>query len=175
MLRFLDPRGTAVAIVVFGTLAACAPSPTPYQPSQGRNGFGFSEQQIEQNRFRISFSGNSDTRREVVENYLLIRAAELTLANGYDHFILASQDVEPNIRYRSTFTGYSDFGFYHHSWPWFDTGVDYGTSYPVTRYTAYADILLLRGPKDGADYKSFSAADVLAKLGPTAQRPLPPK
>jgi hypothetical protein len=41
---------------------------------------GYSEQQIENNRFRVQFAGNSLTDRKTVETYLLYRAAELTKA-----------------------------------------------------------------------------------------------
>src|SRR3546814_2720956 len=66
-------------------LFACA-TPTPYQPlgTRGTGASGcYASQQIEQNRFRVSFSGNQLTSRERVENYLLFRAAELTVQNGY--------------------------------------------------------------------------------------------
>jgi hypothetical protein len=58
--------------------------PTPYAPSQG--GFGYSDARIEENRFRVVFRGNALTPRETVELYLLHRAAEVTLENGYDWF-----------------------------------------------------------------------------------------
>src|SRR3546814_8929461 len=51
-------------------LFACA-TPTPYQPlgtrGTGASG-GYASQQIEPNRFRVSFSGNQLTSRERVEN-----------------------------------------------------------------------------------------------------------
>lgn len=167
-------QGTlAAAAFVTATIVSCAPNPTPYQPAQGHSGYGFSEQQIEENRFRVSFAGNSQTPRNVVENYLLVRAAELTKARGYNYFILAKQDVEPTTRYWSSFDSFGGYGYYYHSWPYFGMGADYGTSYPITRYTAYADIVLARGPKNAEDIKSFSADDVLAKLGPTMGQPLP--
>ncbi|WP_204306898.1 CC0125/CC1285 family lipoprotein, partial [Klebsiella aerogenes] len=85
------PRFAALALILAGSisLSACMTA-TPYQPATGngtatRN--GYSDTQIESNRFRISFSGNSLTARETVERYLLYRAAELTLQQGFDHFI----------------------------------------------------------------------------------------
>ena len=45
-------------------------------------GYGFSEQRIEDDRYRITFRGNSSTSRETVENSLLYRAAELTVQTG---------------------------------------------------------------------------------------------
>jgi hypothetical protein len=154
------------ALFTLAALSACAPNPTPYLPAASNKGYGYSEQQIEQNRWRVTFTGNTDTPRQMVENGLLYRAAQLTKANGYDYFVVATQDTEPSTRYRSTFTGYQGFGHFHHSW-WgagFDTG--YSDSYPVTNYSAYADIVMVKGKKDVNDFKAFSADEVEAKLGP---------
>ena len=65
---------------LFG-LAGCETA-TPYQPlnTANRDAGGYSDHQIEANRFQVSFSGNSVTSRETVERYLLYRSAELTLA-----------------------------------------------------------------------------------------------
>jgi len=53
------------------TLVACATA-TPYQPASKPGGYdGFSQQMIENDRARITFGGNSLTKRETVENYLL--------------------------------------------------------------------------------------------------------
>ena len=72
-------------------LAACAGKPTPYQPAQG--GFGYSEQQTEENRYRVSFAGNSATSRQTVEDYLLYRAAELTVQTGHDWFQVVDRNT----------------------------------------------------------------------------------
>ena len=66
-------------LVLLGMLAGCA-QPTPYQPAT--EGYGHSEQQIEDNRYRVSFAGNDLTPADTVQNYLLYRAAELTLGKG---------------------------------------------------------------------------------------------
>ena len=52
-------------------LGACV-SETTYKPATGQ-GFsrtGFSERQVDQNRFLVSFAGNSSTSRDTVERYL---------------------------------------------------------------------------------------------------------
>ncbi|MBM3559299.1 MAG: hypothetical protein FJX53_05360 [Alphaproteobacteria bacterium] len=69
-------RGAAIAVVL--TLAACGGGPTLYQ--QEVDGYGYSQQQIEGNRYRVVFSGNSSTQRGTVENYVRFRAAEIALA-----------------------------------------------------------------------------------------------
>ena len=75
------------AIATLGGLAACQTA-TPYQPLRAGDASagGYSEVRLEQDRWRITFQGNSLTSRETVESYLLYRAAELTSAQGFDWF-----------------------------------------------------------------------------------------
>ena len=83
----------ALAITV--TAGACTTTPTPYQPyraeSAGGIHGGYSDQRLAPNRYRVRFHGNELTSRERVETYLLYRAAELTVANGYDWFAIADR------------------------------------------------------------------------------------
>lgn len=86
-------RILAVSVVAAATaLAGCTSGPTPYQPAAGYDR-GYSEQKIENERYRISFKGNSMTERDTVENYLLFRAAELTLQSGYDSFTIVNREI----------------------------------------------------------------------------------
>src|SRR5262245_31991715 len=105
-------------------LAACA-TPTPYQPSlPGQaNGGGYSELRLEPNRFRVNFAGNSLTSRETVEGYLLFRAAELTVQQGYDWFSIVDRETD-----RKTRTYVDQDPFYH---PWYG---GYGFWRPSWRY-----------------------------------------
>ena len=88
---------TLMLAAAAGLLAACATA-TPYQSAESGRGYGFQEQMIEQNRVRISFRGNTLTDRDTVENYLLYRAAEITIENGKDYFIVANRDTEGRSR-----------------------------------------------------------------------------
>ncbi|HSW14473.1 MAG TPA: hypothetical protein VLI06_16620 [Solimonas sp.] len=73
-------------------LAGCA-SQTTYHPADSRGGEGYTETRLAPNHYRISFNGNSLTPSETVQNYALLRAAELTLQEGYDWFRLADQET----------------------------------------------------------------------------------
>ena len=61
--------------------------------SAAQDGYGYSEQRIEENRYRVSFAGNSATSRQTVEDYLLYRAAELTVQTGHDWFEVVDRDT----------------------------------------------------------------------------------
>ena len=157
------------AAAVFGAvlLSGCATA-TPYQPMT--NGYGYSEQKIESNRFRVSFAGNSQTPRQTVENYLLYRAAELTLQAGYDYFAFGSNDTEINTRYLQNFSGYYGYGPYYW-YPRAAFGVD--TATPVNQYEAQASVVMFRGRKRPDDLNAFDAREVRSNLEPRIARPMP--
>jgi hypothetical protein len=160
-------------LATLSLLAACA-SPTPYQPADG--GYGYSEQRLESNRFRVTFAGNSSTPRDSVQNYLLFRAAELTVQEGFDYFTVADQDVERSTRYYSQ-GFYDDYGY-----PYSLRSRRYTRSYigprfysssarPVDEYTNVADILMFEGEKPAADVNAYDAKDVLERLQVTINQP----
>jgi len=164
--------------VAAGLLTACATA-TPYQPTASNNAYGFTEQQIENNRVRITFRGNTLTERETVETYLLYRAAELTLQGGYDYFIVANRDTEEHSRLQSTGLNRPRFGFDYwyfsprRGWsPWYDSFWDEPSSYrEVTRYEAMAEIAMFRGEKPATDPNAFSAREVQQNLQDRVVRP----
>lgn len=73
-----------MSLCLIVSLSACV---TVYQ----REGFsgGFSETQLDENIWRVTFSGNGYTREQRAEDLALLRSAELTLEKGYTHFGLA--------------------------------------------------------------------------------------
>lgn len=156
---------TLLAGIVTLGLAGCYGA-TPYQPKD--RGYGYSEQKLEDNRYRVTFAGNSMTERETVENYLLYRAAELTLQNGYDHFVLTSQDTGAETRYQQTLSGYYGFGHYY----WYPA-VAVSSSRPETSYEAQAYIVMYKGDKREGDTKSFDARVLKANLEGGIARPQP--
>jgi hypothetical protein len=64
-------------------LQGCA---TTYQ-NDGFSG-GYSETQLDENVFKVSFRGNGFTRRDKVADFTLLRSAELAIQNGYNYFVV---------------------------------------------------------------------------------------
>ena len=156
---------TVTAGVLIGAVVACATA-TPYQPRD--RGYGYNEQKLEANRYRVTFAGNSSTPRETVENYLLYRAAELTLETGNDYFVMASQGTEANTRYQQTITGYHGFGYYY----WYpQVALAVSSSEPVTSYEAQAYIVMYKGGKPEGETKAFDARQLKTNLDPLVVRP----
>ncbi len=79
---------THIILAIFvALLAACA---TAYQ-KQGLMG-GFSETQLGENVFKVTFKGNSFTSRERASDFTLLRSAELALEKGYKYFIIVDSE-----------------------------------------------------------------------------------
>ncbi len=161
-------------VAVLAVLAGCTTA-TPYQAL--KDGYGYSDQLLESNRFRVTFAGNSQTSRNTVENYLLYRAAEVTVKSGFDYFIIADRETEPTRTYISSFDGYPGFGYYRYSPGWYGYGggmaMGGATTTTITSYQAYADIVMFSGAKPSTNVHAFNARDVMATLGPNIVRPQP--
>ena len=164
-------KTTGLFLLASLALAACTTA-TPYQEANKR-GQGFSEFQLEQNKYRIVFSGNASTPITTVENYLLYRAAEVTLNKGHDYFIVSDENVNTMriFRTRGTTFGGSRFGFHRG----FGTGIA-STSLSTRErqeFTVSAIITLHSGKKPDSVAEAFNAKQVIAGLGSTIVRPTP--
>lgn len=104
--------------VMFGALAfvlaACAASP-PYKPAAHADASGYSEQAIESNRYRVRYTGTAGMEKATVQDYALLRAAELTAQHGHDWFEVVNRDNDEETRIRR------------------DIETDFGPDYAVTR------------------------------------------
>lgn len=82
-----------LAIATAAMLVGCAATgPAEYGAADGGR-FGYEETKIEADRFRVVYRGSGGMPPELVEDYALRRAAELTLFEGYDWFRVVARDV----------------------------------------------------------------------------------
>lgn len=72
-------------------LTACA-SLAPYGAQVGPSGQGYSEQRIENDRYRVAYRGVGEPGP--VADYALLRAAELTTQQGYDWFEVTQRYID---------------------------------------------------------------------------------
>ena len=156
---------TVIAGLALLGLTACE-TPSAYAPQTSPRSEGYSDKQLASNRFRVSFHGNSATSREQVEDFLLRRAAEVTLQAGYSAFMFEHRDTKTRTRYYTDFTGWPGWGgyggWYWHSWD-FDATAD---TRPITSYSAYAEITTLKDEDARHQPTALNAPDVLNHLGP---------
>lgn len=86
-----------LALLLLGVfLSGCA---TAYQP-QGLSG-GYSETQLGENIFQVSFRGNGYTRGERASDFALLRSAEIATENGFRYFIVVESGTDSSL---STYT-----------------------------------------------------------------------
>ncbi len=83
-------RTLAIAVSAL-SLSACA-SLAPYGPQGGPGGQGYAEQRIESDRYRVTYNGVGAPGP--VADLALLRAADLTLEQGYDWFEVTQRYVD---------------------------------------------------------------------------------
>ena len=180
----------AAAILLTGCETA-----TPYQPLGARNSQasgGYSDQQVEANRWRVTFAGNALTSRETVERYLLFRAAQLTVNQGYDWFTTVQRHTNKQTDYIGD---YGWGGYWGPEWGLYRPGFGWGYGFwggqgfggwdgpgwgggpvdieQVSEFQATAEIVLGHGGKPQGDPRAFDARAVVAHLQSTIHYPKP--
>jgi hypothetical protein len=179
--RILKP--VLLAMTAALALSACATA-TPYGPAGQGSRYGYSDMRVDENRFRVSFAGNSVTSRDQVEMALLLRAAEVTLESGHDWFATVNRAVDRDVRYSTSpdpfyYDRYSPF--WGPSWRYqrrgywstwrdpFGPGMDIRE---IDRFEATAEIVVGNGSKPAGDPNAFDAREVIQNLGPRVPRPM---
>jgi hypothetical protein len=182
----------AFAVMSVTGLSACTTTTSSFTPYQAAvpGKFGFSEQRIEATRYRITFEGNSRTTRQRVEDSLLLRAATVTIENGYDWFQVVNRATDPKtyelrtpsigsswgggFGYNGGFATYRSwsprYGWVYYRDPFAfgfnDRFGDRDEVREITRFQANAEIILGKGAKPADRADAFDARDVSANLTP---------
>ncbi|MCR5880739.1 hypothetical protein [Phenylobacterium sp. J367] len=136
-------------------LSACATTPTVYGPAAGPQAVGYSDYRIEPGRYRIFFRGGPGAPPAQVNDYALLRAADLALAEGYDWFRVSDRMVEgygnPHGGPRMSVGvggGSADYGWGRRSGT--AVGVGLGTSFNLgggPALMASLEVLMGKGPR----------------------------
>ncbi|MCR9269992.1 MAG: hypothetical protein NXH72_08410 [Hyphomonadaceae bacterium] len=148
-------------------IAACSTVPI-YQPASDRNDFGYSEQQIEPERYRVTYNGDDSTSQASVENFLLYRMAEITLEQDYDYFKVINMNTECHTEYHTTVDqdcpGGSEYG---QMFPYCGYGYicnPSGTLQETKRYEAVAFMTLHHGEPPVGEDLAYAAREVEEQL-----------
>jgi len=175
--RFKGAAG--VFAFAFLVLAGCA-SGSLYRPKGAVDGIGYADEQITLTHYHVSFSGNRDTPRAQVEDYLLRRAAEITVQAGYTHFAFNGRTTEADTQYYVSGDSWSPgtglgFGLgrrhperseYFSNWA-FPAYWSPDQAAPLTRYTASSEIVMLTPDQAAQSPAALSARDILNRLAPS--------
>ena len=159
------------------TLTACM-APAVYAPRRPGAAPGYTDRELAPGRFRVTFTGNSVTTRDTVENYLLLRAAEVTLASGGTHFLFDDRDTRANTTVHADpmFAGPGYWGGGFGYWG-FRPRWGYGAFGPplmisqTTRYEAYAEIVVLKPGQEQNENRAVDAREIVRHLSPEAYPP----
>jgi hypothetical protein len=170
-------RNAGIPFVLLAALAlsACATPPTPYQPIGESARYGYGDEQIDVETWRVRFAGNRATDRGRVEDYVLYRAAEITVAAGADGFVVLREEVEKDVAYYGTTHApyYGSFFFGHGHRSHFGLGFSTSTLRPSNSYTGHIRIRLFRQTAPEGLGPAYDARAVLKVLGPKIVRPAP--
>ena len=167
---------TLLGIALF-SLAGCA-TQTPYKPAAERGAEGYTETQLTENRYRITFVGNTVTPSETVKDFALLRAAELTLQHGYEWFRIMERDNDKKVNSATTvgggFSSPSHSSVYQrcglvscqtvvsHS-PGFSTGLGVATTSTSSSYSYALEVVMGKAPMP-QDAESYNARELAATL-----------
>src|SRR5471032_3185092 len=160
----------ATASALLMLLAACA-HPATFAPRGTGQQTGYTDRQLAHNRWRVTFTGNSVTPREQVEDDLLLRAAEVSLAAGYSHFLFDSRDTQARTNV-SALPAYPPPGpFWGRGWR-YRPAFGYGPLGPdvdiitTTSFQAYAEIVVLNDDQASHEPRAVDAQAVVQNLTP---------
>jgi hypothetical protein len=92
---------TFVIAAALAALAACATAPPPYQAAATPTAVGYSETQIENNRYFVTYRAAGAADAQVLQDYALLRAADLTLQNGREWFWVDRRTLDDQNARRS--------------------------------------------------------------------------
>lgn len=156
----------SLALAALLALAACATSPPSYLAAPTTAAEGYSEVQIESNRYFVTFRAPGGADIAVLQDYALLRAAELTQQNGHDWFWVDRRTMEGQSRGGGSSIGIgAGGGSYGGSG---GGGVGVGINIPIggggeRARAATLEIRFGQGPKPD-DANAYNAASTAANL-----------
>lgn len=159
-------RTVLLAAAAAATLAACQTTPT-YSAAASANAAGYSEQQIESNRYSVTYRAPGGADAQTLQDYALLRAADLTLEHNHSWFWVDRRGTDGGGRRSGPSLGIGVGGgsFGHHS----GVGVGAGFSFPLgggggpTATSATLEVRFGEGPKPD-DPNAYDARSIATNL-----------
>jgi hypothetical protein len=178
-LRRAAAVACAAGVLLLSACATATATGPAYRPQASDEGAGYADEQIGATRYRVSFSGDAETTRAQVEDYLLRRAAEITVRAGYSYFQFDNRSTETDTSfYRTTdnwdpttglafglgrrYPGRSEH-FAKGSVPAFWSEKE---AVPITRYTVRSEIVMLTPDQLATHPGALAAREILKNLVP---------
>ncbi len=150
-------------------LAACE-TPTYYQAATRPGAVGYTDYQIEPGRYRINFQGGDGAPAGQIRDFVMLRAAQVTLRDGYDWFRIVDREgaIAPPRNRGSVSIGIGGFNF--------GRGGGFGGGASVSQPIGGGpqigrSIEILTGHGQPPDAGAYDARAVDRSLGPRAAPP----
>jgi len=150
-----------LSVVAFILLAACS---TPYQPA-GFKG-GYSDTQLSDDQFVVSFRGNGYTSEDKVRNSLLYRCAQLAKEQGYDYFAILGGQMSTSTSTYQTAGTYSGTTQVYGNTAYSQGTYTPGATIPINRHRGEARIKLYKEGSQHSGDSVFSAEKLMKYVGP---------
>ena len=158
-------KAVLFAAVAAVNLAACQTTPT-YSAAPSANAAGYSEQQIESNRYSVTYRAPGGADAQTLNDYALLRAADLTLEHNRNWFWVDRRSLNGQGGHSGPSVGIGVGGgsFGHHS----GVGVGAGFSFPLggggpTATSATLEVRFGEGPKPD-DPNAYDARSIATNL-----------
>ncbi len=86
-------KTACLLVVIFATMAlfGCAGSSDEYREASA-GGFGYTETKLSDTQYRVHFKARGSDRAKAMD-YAMLRAAEVTILNDYDWFIVTDRET----------------------------------------------------------------------------------
>lgn len=81
-----------ILITALLSLGACASSPR-YVEADSASDYGYQARKISENRYRVNYNGGRNTDLQDTRDFALLRAAEITLSEGYEWFHVVDRET----------------------------------------------------------------------------------
>lgn len=161
----MKPKALLIAVAALA-LTACQTTPT-YSAASSANSAGYSETQVEGNRYFVTYRAPGGAAAQTLQDYALLRAADLTLEHHRDWFWVDRRSLNGEGGHSGPSLGIGVGGgsFGHHS----GVGVGAGFSFPLgggggpTASSATLEVRFGEGPKPD-DPNAYDARSIATNL-----------
>lgn len=86
------------ALGTLGSLAACSSTPvaapTPYKAANAKSDYGFSEEKLAEDLYRVRYKATDKTPADLIQLYAMHRAAEIAQNNQFMYLAVQKTDVD---------------------------------------------------------------------------------
>ena len=165
------------------SVSSCGPSKYMAKTDNWLGMYGYSEMPMDSTTYQVTYNGDNTTPPEIVDRYALYRSAELTVAKGFNYFIVMDGTANASS---STYSSTTPGAETHSTSIEHDMDRQTGKMIPVavttsnqsystmtmtsTFHTVTKTIRMFKGERPGDNAHAFDAKSMISVMGPTISR-----